>query len=160
MNPDQHLQNVAVRLIQDNRFQVSMGDQVQIGDTYYLGIAAADDEHPFDAAEGLRILLRSWIRELELAQPQQITYLPFDFSDEFTRWIACQQSDQNLLVVFGSAAVEGWAISPRDFSNYAHRLPEFQPDSPVVIHTFYRPFLLSRLRQALANVIPPAAEPL
>lgn len=152
MNSESYPQNVSVRLIQENRFEVRIGDQYQIGDSYYLGIAAADGEQSFDTAEGLRILLRSWLQVLTDASTQDISYLPFDFADEYTRWLACQKSDDQLLIVFGTAAVEGWAISPGNFAEFAHRLPEFQPDSPIVVHSFYRPYFLSQLRRSLAAV--------
>lgn len=142
--------HVVVSLDADRRIVVRIGDETRIGDSYYLGIDRESPDHNCSPAVGLRRLLQAWIRELS-SDNGDLIYLPFDFSDEYTRWLACQKIADQILVVFGWAEVEGWAISPSDFSQFARAVPEFNPDEPLHVQQFYLPRFLSQLRQSLAN---------
>ena len=95
-------------------------------------------------------MLGAWLQALLAAADGELIYLPFDFSDEYTRWIACQRDGDQLLVVFGWAEVEGWAISPSDFSEYQKDLPGFSPDEPLTVQSFYRPWFISQIRRSIA----------
>lgn len=150
MTPPNSQQNVSVRLDVDNRIVVQIGSECHSGDSYYLGIDPRSPDHNCTPKQGLKSLLLNWLAIVSAAADRSIIYLPFDFSDEYTRWIACQRDGDQILVVFGWAGIEGWAISPSDFQEYSGSLPEFVPDEPVVVQSFYTPYFISSIRRSIA----------
>ena len=142
--------NVSVTLESDNRVAVRIGDETRTGDTYYLGLDALNDVEDSDPIPALLSLLDGWLAALLRLRDGDLIYLPFDFSDEYTRWVACQASDNELTAVFGWAEVEGWAISPTDFSQYVRDLDDFRADEPIHPQTFYRPRFIGLVRRSQA----------
>lgn len=143
-----------VRLINEDEFCIRVGTDLQTGALYYLGIDPESAEHHCSPAQGVRRLLDRWLQVITEEATGQIFYLPFDFSDESTRWLACEKSGQQITTVFGWAPVEGWSFSPSDFESYRHQLSDFQPDVPANPQTIYLPRFLSELRAAAASVCP------
>lgn len=143
---------ITVECVDTDSFRVQIGDETRTGDLYYLGMDPRTADFECSAHEGLGRLIDAWIRTI-LSQPTgDIFHLPFDFADEFTRWIACEKRDDNLVCVFGWAPIEGWAISPSAFDETYGGQIGFRPDEPVVSHTFYLPRVLSDLRRCRAIV--------
>ena len=144
------MRNVSVSLNSDNQIEVRVGTESRAGECYYLGLQPNGEYIDFRPVEGTIQLLRAWIRLLaDLPDGRQL-FLPFDFSDEYTRWLTLQRECRHVTIVFGWATVEGWSISPLDLSQYAYSLPEFMPDEPLHTQTFYLPRVLSELRHSLA----------
>ena len=148
------MRNLAVRLTPDNQIEVRVGTESRTGETYYLGMdsginAAEETARPI---EGCTRLLKAWLRLLTELPDQQQVFLPFDFSDEYTKWLTVRRDGRDAHVVFGWSTIEGWAISPSNFDEHAHVLPEFTPDEPLHIQTFYLPQLLSNLRRSLWEI--------
>lgn len=141
--------NVSVELDRDNRIVVAVGDECRFGDGCYFGISPDDPDHGAPLQIGLRRLLLQWIQVLSTPE-DALLYLPFDFSDEFTRWLACQKIGDQLLVVFGWAPIEGWAFTPSDFSQFVDGVPGFRPDEPLVVQQFYLPRFISLVRHSAA----------
>ena len=141
-----------VTVANGQQFQVQIGDEVRTGDLYYLGIDPRNKDHDCPLDVGLRRLIDGWIETIVANDEGQIFYLPFDFSDEFTRWLACEKSGSEITVVFGWAEVEGWSFSPSDFSEHSRELKDFRPDEPTNPQTIYTPRLLSDLRRSKATV--------
>lgn len=146
------IQVVEVTLTDSEQFAVRVGEELRSGELYYLGIDPAAADHDCSASEGLKNLIAGWIRELIAAEEGYILYLPFDFSDEYTRWLACEKHGSEVTCVFGMAEVEGWSFSPSDFSGLARSLQGFQADAPVNPQTFYLPRVLSELRQSYGRL--------
>lgn len=144
------MRNVSVSLNSDNQIEVRVGSESRAGESYYLGLQPNSENHDFRPVEGTMQLISEWIRLLTDLKDGQQLFLPFDFSDEFTRWLTLHRDGRDVTIVFGWATVEGWSISPRDLSQYAHGLPNFVPDEPLLTQTFYLPHVLSNLRQSLA----------
>ena len=92
----------------------------------------------------------SWIQILGEADDGELVYLPFDFADEYTKWIACQILGNEVSMVFGWAPVEGWSISPPEITALSRQVTSFNPSEPLTIQVFYRPRVLSLLRRSLA----------
>ena len=147
------MRNVAVSLNADNRIEIRVGTESRAGESYYLGLQPDSDSHEFCPAHGVAQLLREWIRLLSEMKEGQQLFLPFDFSDEYTRWVTVHREGSDVSIVFGWATVEGWAISPCDLTQFAHGLPGFVPDEPLCAQTFYLPNVLSGLRHSLAVVV-------
>lgn len=151
--------NVSVSLNADNQIQVRVGSESRVGESYYLGLQSNSENHEFHPLEATMQLLSEWIRLItELKDGQQL-FLPFDFSDEYTRWLTMYRDNRNVTVVFGWAGVEGWSISPEDLTQYAHGLPGFMPDEPFQTQTFYLPQFISNLRNSLAILTATQATP-
>ena len=144
------MRNVSVSLNADNQITVHVGTEYRTGESYYLGLQACSESPNDPPIEAIMQLVSEWIRLLiELNDGEQL-FLPFDFSDEYTRWLTIHRNGCEVTIVFGWAAVEGWSISTGDLSPYAHSLPSFMPDEPLLTQTFYLPHVLSNLRQSLA----------
>ncbi len=143
-----------IQITNGEQFQVQIGDEVRSGDLYYLGIDPRNKDHECSADVGLIRLIDGWIETIIASEGKNIFYLPFDFSDEFTRWLGCEKNGNKITIVFGWAEVEGWSFSPSEFSEHSRDLKNFQPDEPVNPQTFYLPRLLSNLRRAKARIIP------
>ncbi len=150
MSPSHQIMEVS--LTDSEQFSIRVGEEQRSGELYYLGIDPQADDHDCSAEAGLRNLISGWIAELISADDGCILYLPFDFSDEFTRWLACEKTGSEVTCVFGMAEVEGWSFSPSDFSGLARSLQGFQADVPVNPQTFYLPRVLSDLRQSYARL--------
>jgi len=149
---DQSMQNVSVRLNANNQIEVRVGTEFRAGESYYLGLQANCDDPEFRPLEGTIQLVSEWIRLLSGLRDGQQLFLPFDFSDEYTRWLTLDRHRRDVTIVFGWARIEGWSISTRDLSHYAHGLPGFMPDEPLQTQTFYLPRVLSNLRYSLATL--------
>ena len=144
------MRNVSVSLNADNQIEVCVGTESRAGESYYLGLQPNSEKHEFRPMDGTIQLVSEWIRLLtDLSDGQQL-FLPFDFSDEYTRWLTLHREGRDVTIVFGWATAEGWAISPLDLSQYAHSLPGFMPDEPLHTQTFYLPKVLSDLRHSQA----------
>ena len=141
-----------VSLSDNEQFRVRIGDEERSGELYYLGIDPRNKDHDCSPDIGLRRLIDGWIETIIESPDNQMFYLPFDFSDEFTRWLACEKSASEMTVVCGWAEVEGWSFSPSEFREQASALTGFQPDDPVHPQTFYVPRFLSNLRSCRARI--------
>ena len=144
------MRNVTVILNADNQIVVQVGTESRAGESYYLGLQPNSETHEFRPATGTRQLVSEWIRLLSTLRDGEQLFLPFDFSDEYTRWLHCHREARNVTIVFGWASVEGWAISPKDLSPHAHGLPGFMPDEPLICQTFYLPRILNDLRHSVS----------
>lgn len=131
-----------------DQFQVRVGDETRTGELYYLGIDPKQENHDCSPEFGLRRLIDAWIAAVETTAPRRIFYLPFDFSDEYTRWLGCEKTESTITVVCGSAEVEGWAFSPTEFSSHLYDLKDFSADEPANPQTFYTPRFLAGLRSS------------
>lgn len=144
------MHNVSVSLNADNQILVRVGTESRAGEIYYLGLQGISENPEFLPVEGIVQLLTEWLRLLVGLPNGQLLFLPFDFSDEYTRWLTLHREGCDVTIVFGWATVEGWSISPQDLSQYAHSLPDFMPDEPLHTQTFYLPRVLRDLRHCRA----------
>lgn len=142
-----------IQITNGEQFRVQIGEEVRTGDLYYLGIDPRNKDHECSVDVGLIRLINGWIETLLANEGKRIFYLPFDFSDEFTRWLACEKNGNRITVVFGWAEVEGWSFSPSEFSQHSRDLKGFRPDEPTNPQTFYLPRLLSDLRRSKAQIV-------
>ena len=138
-----------------NQIAVALGSESRVGECYYLGLtdsATGTEPGAETVRAGLRQLLSGWLVLLQRLSDGQQVFLPFDFSDEYTRWISVRRSGADAEVVFGWAAVEGWAISLQDFSELSCSLTGFCPDEPLVSQQVYLPRLIQQVRCAVLGL--------
>jgi len=121
---------------------LKFGGSVWRCDSYYLAL----DEGVLGRRRGapkvravLRTLLEKWRAAIAALANGPTAYLPYDFSDQCTAWLACERVDTELLVRHGWATVEGWTIVPSDPSPPETKPAGFKPDGgpwPVSIADF------------------------
>jgi len=105
--------------------------QEWICDSYYFAI---DNEllPEFDDDRKIRaVLLRlheQWLDAVQGLKIGELAYLPFDFSDQSTRWLRCTATSGGYLVVQGWSNVEGWSFSPSAVGCLLHELKNFNAD--------------------------------
>lgn len=142
-----------ISISDSEQFRIQIGEEVRSGDLYYLGIDPRNKDHDCSSDIGLMRLIDGWIETIITNDDNCTFYLPFDFSDESTRWLACEKSNSEITIVCGWAEVEGWSFSPSDFSALSRDLSGFQPDEPTIAQTFYTARFLSDLRRSRANIL-------
>ena len=95
---------------------LTLGDVSWRCDSYYLalnqGVLADQEDAPKERAV-LRVLLGNWRTAVARLVKGTTAYLPYDFSDQGTAWLACELDDGDLLLQHGWADVEGWSDSCR-----------------------------------------------
>jgi len=141
-----------LQLYSDDQFKLTVGDESRTGSLYYLEIDPKSPDESCSPENGLARLLGGWLTRLTVDYDEMLCYLPFDFADECTQWLACEKSGSLVNIVFGWAPVEGWAVSPCEFRSCADSLESFTPNEPLHIQTFYLPRLLSELRRLISRL--------
>lgn len=114
-----------------------IGDSSWRCDSYYLAIEQyerADDDAPRVRAV-LRALLEKWKTAIEELTNGATAYLPYDFSDQCTAWLACELVDGELVIRHGWSDVEGWSIMPSN--------PPPPMERPSGFHTNAGPWKMS-----------------
>jgi hypothetical protein len=109
-----------------------IGDSVWRCDSYYLLIdreILPDDEDSSKVRVVLHTLLKSWRKAIEDLTDGTTVYLPYDFSDECSAWLACELVKAELLIRRGWADVEGWSIFPSAPPAPVTRPVGFRPDA-------------------------------
>ncbi|MFM7055499.1 MAG: hypothetical protein ACKO2P_01110 [Planctomycetota bacterium] len=138
------MRTLTVRLNSGNQIEVRCGTESRCGECHYLdsgftpGPVLPDGTAPAEPTRqqlnsALTSLLREWHRVLQTLEDGGLIWLPFDFSDEITQWLAVQRTGDEAALVFGRAPVEGWAINPGNLGDLPRSLSDFVPDEPLVV---------------------------
>jgi hypothetical protein len=125
-------------------------------DSYYLVLdreLLPDREDADKVRAVLRRLLEQWLAALGRLPDGGTAYLPYDFSDQYTGWLACQRSGSEVAVSRGWADVEGWSFFPSAAGDLSARPRGFRADGTTVRCGL--PDLVEAVRGSLA----PDAEP-
>ncbi len=104
-------------------------------DSYYLALDRGllpDREDADKVRAVLRRLLQQWLAAVEQLPDGGSAYLPYDFSDQYTGWLVCQRSGDEVAVSRGWADVEGWAFFPSVAGDLLKRPRGFRLDGPTV----------------------------
>lgn len=111
--------------------RLQFGKFARTGDSYYLGldtgIEPADDSRPAKIQAVLRHLLEQWSERLRHLADEETTYLPFEFSDEYTGWLRCRRLGENIQVDIGWSMLPGYEVRPSEFHAHPFRVPDFDP---------------------------------
>lgn len=153
------MRTVTVRLNSSNQIEVRCGTESRCGECHYLDTGTSPENSCTSIAEpsrqllesALRSLLREWQRALQSLADGGLIWLPFDFSDESTRWLAVQRTGDEAALVFGWAPVEGWAINPTNLGDLPRSITGFVPDEPLVVEVCGFNALLEDLEAALVR---------
>lgn len=110
-------------------------DKDYVCDSYYLVIdrnLLPGREDAYKIRVVLRSLLAQWRNAVENVADGNNVYLPYDFSDQYTAWLRCSRSGDQVTLYRGWAELEGWAISPSAIGDCINDLPDFRPDGPCI----------------------------
>lgn len=122
-------------------------------DSYYF---ALDRELMPEQEDGDKIrrvlvgLLVQWLAALGQLRDGGTAYLPFDFSDQCTGWLACRRSGDEVIVSWGWAAVEGWSFSPSKVGELFACPRGFRLDGPTVQFSLRE--LIETVRDSLTQI--------
>jgi hypothetical protein len=133
---------VSLRFEDNGRFHddlvVQCGHQRWVCDSYYLQLDRGMLPHREDAFKVrgvLRRLIEQWRDAVAAVPDGQVRYLPFDFSDEYTRWLRCAAAGPLLTIQPGSATVPGYSFFPSAIGNLLEHVPGFAEDGDAITVT-------------------------
>jgi hypothetical protein len=104
-------------------------------DSYYLALdrgLLSEQQHAEKVRLDLRRLLQQWLAAVEQSLDGELAYMPYDFSDPYTGWLACHRFGDEVVVSRGWADVEGWAFFPSDIGDPFERPRGFHVDGPTL----------------------------
>ena len=118
-----------------------LGDYSCVVDSYYLALDAENDGPNGRIESILAQLLGSWINALHSTDPGTSVFLPFDFSDEFTRCLKCVKQDNYVEIQLGWSERAGYSVKPRNPGKYFHNIGDFHPETATPIRLPQAEFL-------------------
>jgi hypothetical protein len=121
-------------------------------DSYYLALdreLLPDREDAGKVRAVLRRLLEQWLAAVERLPDGGTAYLPYDFSDQCTCWLACHRSGDEVTVTRGWADVAGWSFFPSAAGDLFARPCGFHVDGPTVRASALE--LVEAVRESLAQ---------
>lgn len=114
---------------------LQFGTERFICDSYYLALDSGVLPGREDSEKVRAVfsrLLKQWLAALDTLADGGTAYLPFDFSDECSRWLSCSRSGDEATVSVGWATVEGWALRPSALDDLTRSPQAFQTElSPI-----------------------------
>ncbi len=118
-----------------NDLTLRFGGQIWVCDSYYFALdrnVRPDDESPGKVKAVLTKLLEQWLAAASNLPDSGATFLPYDFSDQYTAWICCQRNGNDVDMSRGWALVEGWSLFPSTVGEYLSNLPGFKVEGPEI----------------------------
>lgn len=108
----------------------------QQADTYYFIIDndfMSGDESFAKVVSTLKILLNDWVKQIE-ELTTGVTYLPFDFSDEYIGCLKVEyiENDKLLLSYGYTAQYKGWSIYPSDTKDFKLKSSDYSTETVPV----------------------------
>ena len=129
--------------------------QTRVCDSYYFALDRTlrpQDESPDKVKMILRALLEQWLTAATNLPDAGTTFLPYDFSDQYTGWLCCRRNGNEMAVTLGwDEGVQGWSIFPSEIGGYLSRLPSFKADGPAIKSN--RDDLLQAILDSLAQAV-------
>ena len=133
---------------EDIHFQ--FGEYSCIADSYYLGLDIKNDDPEGSIEEILIQLLEQWLQVLQHADTARPVFLPYDFSDQFTRCLKCIMDGDAIDVQPGWATREGYSVSPSKPGNYFYDIQDFRPETPAPVRVTREDFLF-QIQESIAQ---------
>jgi hypothetical protein len=132
-----------------NDIFLRLGEYSCIADSYYFDLDVSDDPHP-SVEKVLIQLLGQWLKALNEADSTEPVFLPYDFSDQFTRCLRCIVSVTTIEVQSGWSNREGWRTSPSSPEDYFYSIEDFHPEMPEPVQLQREDFLML-INQSIAQ---------
>jgi hypothetical protein len=118
-----------------NDIVLRFGGEQWVCDSYYLALDSGLLPEREDAGKIRVVLLRlleQWQAAVARLPDGGTVYLPYDFSDQCTCWLACKRTGGEVIVSRGWADLEGWSFSPSNAGNLFNCPRGFRIDGPTV----------------------------
>jgi ubiquinone/menaquinone biosynthesis C-methylase UbiE len=144
---------------------LTLGDHRLQADSYYLALdenIQPDSEGAEKVREVLRTLLHQWREAVSDCPVGGTVYLPFDFSDQYTRWLRCQVETDTCVLQPGLSSIEGWNFLPTGWSELQSNLPDFKPIDNIEPLTAAKDRVLAAIDASisgLTDMSPPPDDP-
>ncbi|MCW3465008.1 hypothetical protein [Chitinophaga nivalis] len=94
-------------------------------DTYYFWLKL-ESVGSKDIKAGVASLIAYWIACISNSSPNDIIYLPIDFSDEYTGCLRVEKLSGRLKVTYGYSLTEGYSVNPLDPGDYYNSIADFK----------------------------------
>lgn len=112
-----------------------LGGESWEADSYYLALdngLLPEREDAEKVRMVLQRLLQQWLDAVNSLRDNEVIFLPYDFSDQYTAWLRCERNGDSVTVVRGWASVEGWSFNPSNIGDRLNNLPGFKIDGCVI----------------------------
>jgi len=136
-----------------NDIVLEWAGQTWVCDSYYLALDDYLQPEVEDAAKTRAVLwrvLEQWLEVLNELRVDEIAFLPYDFSDQYTGWLRCTRRQDGFLVARGWSNVEGWSFAPSRVGGLLRNLDGFRTDGPSV--ELPTEELLESIRKSMSRV--------
>ncbi len=90
-------------------------------DSYYFALdrnVKPENEDADKIKIVIKRLLEQWKSYVSRAKSDEVIYLPFDFSGEYTGCIKCEFQNTDVLLTIGYLDFQGWSFFPSEISEY------------------------------------------
>jgi len=122
--------------IAHNDLVLHFAGQTRVCDTYYFTFdrnLRSEDGSPDKVRAILRKLLEQWLTAATNLPDGGTTFLPYDFSDQYTGWLRCQRNGDEMAVSLGwDENVQGWSLFPSAIGEYLSQLPSFKVEGSAI----------------------------
>lgn len=104
-------------------------------DSYYL---AVDEEPATGKVDETMVrsrlcrVLEQWRATIQGLEPGEMAYLPFDYSDQSTRFLRCVRLGDGLEVAAGWTGAEGWRATSGELGTSVDCVPDFTAKGAAV----------------------------
>lgn len=137
-----------------NDLFLHFGDQVIECDSYYFALDQNIKPEKEDADKiktVIKELLNQWKLYVSRLKSDEVIYLPFDFSDEYTGCLRCESQNDYVLLTVGYLQFEGWLFCPSDISTYvkSNKLFIKSKDSNAKLR---KSEFLSQIKQSIESI--------
>ena len=118
-----------------NDLYLQVAEREWVCDSYYL---ALDDNLLPEREDSSKVravlfrLMEQWLAAIERLSANEVAFLPYDFSDQYTGWLRCEHRDSYVLVSRGWSPVEGWSFSPSAIPSHLAVAPNFKSDGVIL----------------------------
>ncbi len=97
-------------------------------DSYYFALDRNIDPENEDVdkiRKVLKRLLEQWLEYAEGAEPDDVLFLPYDFSDQYTGCLRCEVQDTSVSLTDGYLSREAWSVFPSDIRDFVREKSYF-----------------------------------
>ena len=108
---------------------LSIDSKSRVSDSYYL----AEDNSDKKTEDVLVCLLEQWLKALGQATNGKPTFLPYDFSDQYTGCLKCVLEGDTFQIQIGWSSREGWSVSPSNPADFFHDAEDFHANESSII---------------------------
>jgi Zn-finger nucleic acid-binding protein len=120
-------------------------------DSYYYGLDHPQGQ-PDDPKSSLRALLTQWRQSVADAKQGVAFHLPHDFSDQHTGWLRATLDGEDIELVQGWSATQGFCLFPSDHGDTARALADFKPVDDAQPITIARDALIADIDRSLESL--------